>query len=244
MVNRTLNYFDLGIAPSMIYEQMGYGDTVPDAGVRRETDALLTEIKAILRPRFAFFVVDGTLDAAACTLTLNRRLEATNVTPLFVRSRTFNVGGIITRQLRGAERYVVFVCTAGTTYQMLQDRLTREGDMVRVFVADAIGSVIAERTADRMQTEVAAYIADLGYKHTNRFSPGYCGWHVSEQRMLFSLFPQENPCGVSLTESSLMLPIKSVSGVLGIGAGVRCLDYTCGLCDYAKCYKRKKKPKS
>ena len=113
------------------------------------------------------------------------------------------------------------------------------GDMVRLFVADAIGSVIAERTADCMQTEVAAYIASRGYKNTNRFSPGYCGWHVSEQRRLFSLFPQSAPCGVTLTDSCLMIPIKSVSGVIGIGSSVRCLDYSCGLCDMKQCYKRR-----
>ena len=117
----------------------------------------------------------------------------------------------------------------------------QEGDMVRVFVADAVGSVIAERVADRMQESMAAYVADRGYRHTNRFSPGYCGWHVSEQQRLFSLFPQPAPCGVTLTDSSLMLPIKSVSGVIGIGSNVRYLDYTCGLCDLANCYKRKRR---
>lgn len=240
MVNRTLTYTDLDISPAMIYGQMGYGEAVPDADVLREIDVLLVQIRKILRPRFEFFIADGTIDESACTLTVGRRLEATNVTPFFEQCQTFAVGRIITRQLRGSEQFVVFTCTAGMTYQMLQNRLMQEGDMVRVFLADAIGSVIAERTADYMQAEVGRYISDRGYKNTNRFSPGYCGWHVSEQGMLFSLFPQKNPCGIRLTDSSLMLPIKSVSGVIGIGSSVRCLDYTCGLCDMKQCYKRKR----
>ena len=48
-------------------------------------------------------------------------------------------------------------------------------------------------------------------------------------------------CGVSLTESSLMVPIKSVSGIIGLGPQVRHLDYTCGLCDFKQCYKRKQR---
>ena len=241
MVETTLTYDALGITPSMIYEQMGYGSSQPDADLCNETDTLLQLIRQILRPRYAFFIADGTLNEDNNTLTISRTLEATNVTSRFEVRETFNIGRIIARQLRSACQYGVFVCTAGMSYQFLQDRLMQEGDMVRVFVADAVGSVIAERVADRMQESMAAYVADRGYRHTNRFSPGYCGWHVSEQQRLFSLFPQPAPCGVTLTDSSLMLPIKSVSGIIGIGSNVRYLDYTCGLCDHASCYKRKKR---
>ena len=83
-------------------------------------------------------------------------------------------------------------------------------------------------------------IDKLGWKHTNRFSPGYCGWHVAQQQMLFPLF-DSHTCGVQLTDSSLMIPIKSVSGIMGVGREVRKLDYTCGLCTFEKCYKRKKR---
>ena len=92
-----------------------------------------------------------------------------------------------------------------------------------------------------MEEALQAFIDKTGWKHTNRFSPGYCGWHVSEQQRLFSLFPTANPCGIRLTDSSLMIPIKSVSGIIGIGKNVRHLDYSCGLCNYSKCYKKRKR---
>ena len=50
-----------------------------------------------------------------------------------------------------------------------------------------------------------------------RYSPGYCGWHVSGQRALFAaLRPAE--IGLALRESCLMDPLKSISGVLVSGA--------------------------
>lgn len=113
--------------------------------------------------------------------------------------------------------------------------------MVKVFVADSIGSVIAEKAADSMELSLQKAIDERGWRHTNRFSPGYCGWHVSQQQMLFPLFGEERPCGVSLTDSSLMVPIKSVSGVIGLGPSVRKLEYSCGLCDFKDCYKRRRK---
>ena len=134
----------------------------------------------------------------------------------------------------------LFICTSGIEYETYQQRLKAEGDLVRVFIADALGSVIAEKTADQMELAVQENINKLGWHHTNRFSPGYCGWHVSQQQLLFPLF-EGNTCGVTLTDSSLMVPIKSVSGIMGIGKEVRKLEYTCGLCDFEKCYKRKLK---
>jgi hypothetical protein len=48
------------------------------------------------------------------------------------------------------------------------------------------------------------------------YSPGYCGWHISAQRQLFAfLHPEE--IGVTLRESFLMEPLKSISGVLIAG---------------------------
>jgi hypothetical protein len=46
-----------------------------------------------------------------------------------------------------------------------------------------------------------------------RYSPGYCGWDITGQRQLFqALRPEE--IGITLRESCLMEPLKSISGVL------------------------------
>lgn len=214
MTKKELRYEDLGISLPELYEQMGYEQAVPDEATVKETDMIIAEAKSFLRPRFSFFV--------------QRELP------------DFAIGKIIERQLKGAEAYAFFICTAGVEYEAFQERLKKEGDMVRVFIADALGSVIAEKAADQMELSLQENIDKLGWHHTNRFSPGYCGWHVSQQQLLFPLFKGET-CGVKLTESSLMLPIKSVSGIIGLGPNVRHLDYTCGLCDFKQCYKRKKK---
>lgn len=214
MTKKELQFEDLGISLSELYEQMGYGEAVPDGATVRETENILAEVKDFLKPRFCFFVVRELPD--------------------------FSIGQIIERQLRGSEAYALFICTAGTEYEEYLKRLKEDGDMVRVFIADALGSVIAEKTADCMEKTLQENIEKLGWHHTNRFSPGYCGWHVSQQQLLFPLFNGET-CGVSLTESSLMMPIKSVSGIIGLGTEVRHLDYTCGLCDFKDCFRRRKK---
>ena len=214
MTEKTLKYQELSITQTDIYDAMGYQNATPDKEVQREVQAILNDVQHWLHPRFCFFVCQALPD--------------------------FDMGKIILHQLKGSEAYALFIATAGTEYESYLQRLKNEGDMVRVYIADALGSVIAEKTADMLETCLQVSINKLGWHHTNRFSPGYCGWHVSQQQLLFPLF-QGHTCGVRLTESSLMLPIKSVSGIIGLGKEVRRLDYTCGLCNFEKCYKRKRK---
>ncbi len=214
MTEKTLSFEELGITAADVYEQMGYHDAQPDKATQQETAMILKEVSQWLRPRFSYFVVNKQPD--------------------------FEMGNIILRQLRGSEAFALFICTSGLKFETYQQRLKEQGDMVRVFIADALGSVIAEKCADQMEKALQESIDKLGWKHTNRFSPGYCGWHVSQQQLLFPLF-QGHTCGVKLTDSSLMVPIKSVSGIIGLGEKVRKLEYTCGLCDFKQCYKRKKK---
>ena len=214
MTEQTLTYDELQITPEDIYEAMGYHGALPDEATQHETQAIIDDVRRWLLPQFCFFVRQALPD--------------------------FDIGRIIERQLRGSEAYTLFICTSGVEFEAYQQRLKQADDMVRVFIADSLGSVIAEKCADQMEIAVQESIDKLGWHHTNRFSPGYCGWHVSQQQLLFPLF-EGHTCGVRLTDSSLMLPIKSVSGIIGLGKEVRKLDYTCGLCNFEKCYKRHKK---
>lgn len=223
-----LSFQELNISDSELYEAMGYGTSIPDEAVRGETQALLSRVGKLTVPRFEFFLTDGTLCLDDETLHIGQTV--------------FHIGKIIARQLRGSRRFAFFTATAGIEFENLQHTLEEEGDIVKCYLADCMGSVIAEKAADCMEMVLQQALDPMGWKHTNRFSPGYCGWHVREQPQLFALFPTPYPCGIRLTDSSLMIPIKSVSGVIGIGPDVRKLEYTCGLCSYEQCYKRKRRP--
>lgn len=211
MIERSLNWHQLGLGLDEITRELN-----ADEATRSEIETLVDEISSFLQARFAF--------VTTAINTLDR----------------FNPGRIILSQLKDSEALCYFVATAGQAFEDFQHRLMSEGDMVRVYLANEIGSMIAERTADLMEELLQAQISPKGLSRTNRFSPGYCGWHVKEQPLLFDLFAPE-PCGIHLTDSCLMIPIKSVSGVIGIGHEVKRRDYTCGLCNLESCYKKRKK---
>ncbi len=151
----------------------------------------------------------------------------------------FSIGKIIYGQIKRSESVALFACTAGAEIGKRSRRTMKEGDLLEGFIYDVIGSEAVEAVTDLMQDDLEADIALTGRKITNRFSPGYCGWNVSEQHKLFGLMTN-NYCGIRLTESALMDPVKSVSGLIGIGENVRRLPYTCKLCDMKDCIYRKK----
>lgn len=116
--------------------------------------------------------------------------------------------------------------------------LLQGDDPVLGYVYDVLGSIITEAAGDRMQSFLKSETEMNGEQVTNRYSPGYCQWPLSDQRKLFSFF-HENICGVSLTDSSLMHPVKSISGVIGIGKNVKYREYICSLCSSSNCIYRK-----
>jgi len=198
-----------------VFSFMGMGSQRPDKTTVAVTERLVSEARSMLTPVFQYILTES--------------------------AAMFSVGEIIGRQLRGATCYAVFVASAGNDYLEWKRMVSERDDILEQFIADCIGSQVAESVADHMELELQEELDRLGLKRTARFSPGYCEWPLSEQKVLFSLFDEQKPCGVTLTDSCLMIPEKSVSGIIGIGSDVRYLPYSCGICDKSDCYKRQRR---
>ena len=150
----------------------------------------------------------------------------------------FDTGGQIDAYMKGAEYLALFTCTAGAIFTDLSSRYNKSGDYLEAYIADAIGSLTVENAMDNIQAKLETEMEAEGLNITNRYSPGYCNWPVSGQRELFDAMG-EIPVKVSLTESCLMLPIKSVSGIIGIGCNVKKRAYACQICKNKDCIYRK-----
>ncbi len=151
--------------------------------------------------------------------------------------KKFQLGHRIQKEIKGSKRVAFFVCTAGKSISEKSQSLMFGEDPSLGYVYDVMGSFIVEAAGDKMQKILQDEVAKNGDKITNRYSPGYCEWPVDDQPKLFSHFPP-NVCGVSLTASHLMHPVKSTSGIIGIGKDVRFRDYVCALCNNTDCIYR------
>jgi hypothetical protein len=156
---------------------------------------------------------------------------------LIIDNARFNTGRIITNNLQGSQTIGIIVGTVGEKISEYIQNLIQNNDGLGGYIADQIASEYIEYWIDIIEDRLESFLANENLKITNRYSPGYCGWDVSDQHNLFSLLPNKF-CGITLTRSALMYPLKSVSAIVGIGPNVEKKDYQCKICDVDFCYKR------
>ncbi len=194
--------------------------------MREIVETLLGEGRDLLDPRWVWVASPATLDAAADELLCTEP-----------RQTTLSVGRLVRTQLKGSLAVAAFVVTIGSALERRAREMMADGQPLEGYVLDTVGSLAVEAVADLLELHVADAVAGRGWQSTNRFSPGYCTWTTAGQHALFSMFPKQ-PAGVTLNESSLMSPIKSVSGVIGLGPEVKHRPYPCELCAMTSCHQR------
>lgn len=154
---------------------------------------------------------------------------------LIVENLSFHTGKTVFKQIHTSQRMAFFIATAGQSVGDRIQELYRQGETAYGYVMDVAGTVLAEKAAVRLLDMLEAEAALSGLKISDSFSPGFCDWNVAEQQLLFSLFPA-GFCGVTLSASSLMSPVKSVSGLAGIGPELRRSGTQCSLCRDENCF--------
>lgn len=151
-------------------------------------------------------------------------------------------GGRMARALRDAEEVVCFLATLGEPLDREIARLFARGRLAEGYILDALGSVAVESLVEQFHRHVEDRSRRRGRAVTLRFSPGYCDWPVTNQARLLSLFDTE-AVGVTLHDSCLMHPRKSVSGVFGVtGEGAEAHEpphNPCRACARTDCFARR-----
>jgi len=149
------------------------------------------------------------------------------------------IAGIVADFLRHARSVAVFAVTAGEPISRLSEEAARKGEVLDAWVLDALGSWAAEAAADALMERIRTHASDLEAL-TLRYSPGYCGMDLAQQRLLFRLVPAD-AVGVTLLPSLLMRPLKSVSGVVGLGPKETvCRNLSpCDSCPQVGCHMRR-----
>jgi cobalamin-dependent methionine synthase I len=125
------------------------------------------------------------------------------------------IEGAIGEFLGGSTRVAVFVVTAGREISRLCEEALHSGDGLGGLVLNAIGSHVAELVLDRLTAELRSTMVE-DETLSLPYSPGYCGMNLREQRKVFSLV-DAGTIGVELLETMIMRPLKSISGLIGIG---------------------------
>lgn len=115
------------------------------------------------------------------------------------------------------------------------------GELGKALIMNVYGSAAAEAAADVANALIRDEVAQEGLRCTRRFSPGYGGWDLSEQRWILSVL--DGPAlGVTLTEGCMMVPRKSITFAVGVGENPLEMrhDNACDGCELINCTYRRK----
>lgn len=137
--------------------------------------------------------------------------------------------------LNGCSGYYIAVMTLGSEIDR-RIKFYSKTNLTKMLVFDACASAYLEYKADE-------YEASLGDDLTYRFCVGYQGSSISDIKYFFNILKPEK-IGIELLESNLMIPQKSMAGIIGIGKIAQKSCKIClleGKCKYIKegmkCYR-------
>ena len=170
----------------------------PAEETRREAERLADELSAAVRPRYVYRVF-GLERLPDCV-----RLQGANVDL---------AGSSARKMLAGCDQAALLACTLGARFDAKLLSLQAR-DMAKAVIYDALGNALVETGCDGAERELAARFPELCL--TDRFSPGYGDLPLTVQPQLCAALDAERRLGLTVSQSLLLNPVKSVTAVIGL----------------------------
>ena len=182
--------------------------------------------------------VDALIDPSYCCVV--RDVEFVQGRDSCLEGPVLFESGVVGRLLRHCDRAAVFCLTIGERLEEAVSALADDGMAVQARTLDAVGSNAVEALADMVHGDLEGLAAAQGFYTSRRFSPGYCDWAIEQQEMLFTIL-NGSSTEVQLTDGCLMVPQKSVSGLVGMGTSRSQVEgyNPCRTCGKADCVGRR-----
>lgn len=207
------------IDPREVARYLSYRGNEPDEAVRTLIGSCIDEV-----------------NEAAVPKTIHERfpLKFTEDAGFQVASLHFNSKSL-RQNLAGCQEVFLFAATLGIAVDTLIRRTalldTAKGLVMQAAAAAAIEAVCDEEN-DRLREEIEAE----GLFLRPRFSPGYGDLSLDCQRDFIRILKTQKNIGLTLTDSGLMVPIKSVTAIIGISSiPTACHREGCEACNKTDC---------
>ena len=217
---------EIEVDERQVLSRIGYkGDSEPSPRIAASVNEHIQLAKKLIEPSCSYVIRD---------------VDLVRGRDVFIGDFVMFRSHVIARLLEKCQQVGVFLVTIGDKLGEKAACLADNGLILESYVLDAIGSSAVEQMAEQVEIEMRKTASDEGLCVSRRFSPGYCDWSIRQQKELFRLIDGDS-VGVRLTTGYLMIPQKSVSGVVGIGSS--CADIEtynpCRTCNKRNCIGRR-----
>lgn len=198
----------------------------PGSGITILADACLKKARNLARPRI---IISG-----------EKKITAVRPGRITVAGSVSFSGKRLSSYLAGATHLRIFLTTLGKEVEDEASRKMSGGEEPEGYLLDRIASFAVESLARNLEEALRVNYLSKNKSLSMRVSPGYCDWPLEEQRTLKKAV-NFSRAGVKLTKSCMMIPRKSISGLIGIGpkGHFSIKRSPCAVCDMSGCnYKR------
>ena len=216
----------IDIDKDKVCQYIGYeANSNPPARIISLIDEYVENAQDIIGPSYSYSI---------------RNIERVHGASAFVDGSIVFESDVVAQLLEQCNQVAVFVVTIGECLEETASSLADNSSVLQAAVLEAMGSEAVESVADFVQDKLGSMVQNHGFVISRRFSPGYCGWDIEQQNMVFRAL-DGNSAGVDLSDSCLMIPRKSISGIIGIGPSDGNVDRynPCGFCDKCDCASRR-----
>ncbi len=139
-------------------------------------------------------------------------------------------GEDIRRHLAGCDAMYLMCATLGANVD-LEIRRAERKSMLTALALDAAAGDGIEKVCDFVQNEIKEREAADGRYITGRYSPGYGDLPITMQPTLIRMLDAPRKIGLTLTQSGIMIPRKSVTAIIGTSSvPVEGRKRGCGTC--------------
>jgi cobalamin-dependent methionine synthase I len=181
------------------YLKMSRKAEIP-AQLKRELNEVLPLVEEAARPDFSFNIYEA--------------IEVKSNGIVYDSNRVF-ISDDLAKTLSGAAAILAVATTMGPGLDELTEHFGDEGRLTAQAIVDAAGSAAVERMTTVLQGQLAEDYWEQGFKLTRRYSPGYGDFGLEYQPEVLKLSGGYE-IGISLTENNMMIPLKSVTALIGL----------------------------
>ncbi len=212
---------DIRIREAIRY--LGYGRQAIDEPTLMLIQESMKELDEIAEVKFVYRIFELSYPG----------VEIVKIKKLNIQSRA------LVKNLKKCKSCIMFGITLGATVDRTLQKYEKT-HIAKAVVFQACAAAYLEDACNQLQSKWAKELKEKGQYLRPRFSPGYGDFSITYQREILEMLEAPKKIGLTLTNSCMMTPTKSVTAIIGISdTDEGCHESGCERCEKIDCLYRR-----
>ena len=194
---------DITIDKNEVLRYLGYNNQNLSEHTNAQIDSLISKCLSLNSLKYTYRYFE--------TESKNGEIHLKNTNVIFKGKDIYN-------HLSGCKYTALFAVTSGVAVESELARL-QKNSMTDAVIFDACANAYIESGADFADNIIRQEAKQKGFSANYRYSPGYGDFPIECQKDIINLLDCPKTIGLTVTDSMLMIPHKSVTAVVGVFEG-------------------------